>query len=58
MPSLLQIRLDEDKNEANERRAGALHGPTRHVGYALGGSVPPAPSDRCIMIESVQRPNL
>src|ERR1700685_2028065 len=26
--------------------------------YAVGGSVPPGPSERSIMIESVQRPNL
>ena len=34
------------------------HAGRRRTVHAVGGSVAPGPSERCIMIESVQRPNL
>ena len=60
-------RLDEQKNRRDKRHADVfLHAAPQMRGldwtapavHAVGGSVEPGPSERCIMIESVQRPNL
>ena len=48
-------RINERQKRRDERHADAGTRPSLH---AAGGSVLPGPSERCIMTEFVQRPNL
>ena len=60
-PLARKRRIGDQKKRRNEREADSpVHAAstTTYGPHAAGGSVAPGPSERCIITESVQRPNL